>query len=117
MDIQKLKPYAEELPNNLFVKPRKSGSGCLQLSSYHRAHDVAFKTTGKKQFKTVGEQAPRIISKSVAQHQTAVPNLTLARTTIEGNSRESLQIEFPEENSDLLVRGEDNQLRLRGTSH
>ena len=75
-------------------------------SSYNRAKDVAFKTTGKKQFKTDGEQAPRIISKTKAKHTTSVPGLTLART-IEDNSRESIQLDFPEENSDLIISYEN----------
>ena len=115
MDIQKQQSRAAELPTNPFGKQKKSGSGGIQQSSsYNRAKDVAFKTTGKKQFKTDGYQAPRIISKTKAVHTNSVPGLNLART-IDDNSRESLQMEFPEENSDLVINYE-NQLRLRGVS-
>ena len=49
MDIQKQQSHAAELPSNPFGKQKKSGSGGFQQSSsYNRAKDVAFKTTGKK---------------------------------------------------------------------
>ena len=49
MDIQKQKAKAQELPGNPFGNQKKSGSGGFQQSSsYNRAKDIAFKTTGKK---------------------------------------------------------------------